>query len=272
VHHLNCHYCGYTESPPTKCKACGSTDIRTVGFGTEKIEEDLETLLPKARVARMDLDTTRSKHAYSKLLTAFGDGEIDILVGTQMVTKGLDFDNVALVGVLNADILLRFPDFRSMERAFQLMVQVSGRSGRKKERGQVVIQTYDPEHWVIRKVIDYDYEGLYRHELIERKKFLYPPFVRLIRLSLRHKDKHFLKVAALEFANDLRAKIGDRVIGPEAPFIERINNMYHQNILLKLERDGSPAKFKLAIQEVIDHFKADQKKRAIRIVPDVDPA
>jgi primosomal protein N' (replication factor Y) len=272
VHHLNCHYCGYTESPPTKCKACGSTDIRTVGFGTEKIEEDLETLLPKARVARMDLDTTRSKHAYSKLLTAFGDGEIDILVGTQMVTKGLDFDNVALVGVLNADILLRFPDFRSMERAFQLMVQVSGRSGRKKERGQVVIQTYDPEHWVIRKVIDYDYEGLYRHELIERKKFLYPPFVRLIRLSLRHKDKHFLKVAALEFANDLRAKIGDRVIGPEAPFIERINNMYHQNILLKLERDGSPAKFKLAIQDVIDHFKADQKKRAIRIVPDVDPA
>lgn len=273
IHHLNCHYCGYTESPPSKCKACGSHDLRSVGFGTEKIEEDLGSLFPSAKVARMDLDTTRSKNAYSKILTDFDEGNIDILVGTQMVTKGLDFEHVALVGILNADLLLRFPDFRSMERAFQLMVQVSGRAGRKNERGKVVIQTYDPDHWVLRKVIDHDYDGMFNHEMIDRKKFRYPPFMRLIKLSLRHKNPSLVRESALLFANQLRAKIGpERVVGPEAPYVARINNQYHQNILVKMEREGSPTRFKTAIQEVIDEFRADKEKRSIRIVADVDPA
>ncbi len=273
LHHLNCHYCGYTEAPPTKCKACGSSNLQTMGYGTEKIEEHLAELFPQAKVARMDLDTTRTKHAYSKLLSDFDAGEIDILVGTQMVTKGLDFENVALVGVLNADLLLKFPDFRSLERAFQLIVQVSGRAGRKNERGKVVVQTYDPEHWVIRKAIDYDYEGMFRHELIERRKFLYPPFYRLIRLSLRHKNPAFVRESAHQFAAMLRAKVSnERVVGPEAPHIARINNYYHQNILLKLERTASTKRFKSAIQACIDEFKTDKARRSIRIVVDVDPA
>ena len=272
-HHLNCHYCGYTETPPTACKACGSTNLKSLGFGTEKIEEDLAQLVPKAKIARMDLDTTRTRNAYEKLISAFEEQELDVLVGTQMVTKGLDFDHVALVGVLNADAMLRFPDFRSMERAFQLMVQVSGRAGRKKERGKVIIQTYDPEHWVIRKVIENDYVGMYQTEIFDRKQYLYPPFVRLIRLSLRHKDGRFVRQAAHDFANALRDKVGHRrVVGPEAPYVARIRNLYYQDILLKLERDASPAKFKEAIYEVMEMFRADKDKRAIRIVADVDPA
>jgi primosomal protein N' (replication factor Y) len=272
-HHLNCHYCGYTEQPPTACKSCGSHDLRSLGFGTEKIEEDLAELLPGARIARMDFDTTRSKNAYSQLLQKFDRQEIDILVGTQMVTKGLDFEHVGLVGVLNADMLLRFPDFRSYERAFQLMVQVSGRAGRKNERGKVVIQTYDPEHWVLKMVIEHDFEGLYRHEVLERQKFAYPPFTRLIRLSLRHKNSAFLRESAHLFANSLRQKLGhQRVVGPEAPYVTRIRNLYYQEVLIKLEREGSPTKFKQAIEDVMAEFRADKNQRSIRIVADVDPA
>ena len=271
VHHLNCHYCGYTTSPPLKCSACGSDELLNVGFGTEKIEEDLATLFPDAKVARMDLDTTRSKHSYQKLLGAFGRGEIDILVGTQMVTKGLDFEHVALVGVLNADSMLHFPDFRAYERAYQLMTQVAGRAGRKHERGKVIIQTYDPEHWVIKKVIENDYDSLYRHEMIERKGYKYPPYVRLIRLNMRHKNEAFLKVSAIELAVKLRSLLGDRVVGPEAPYVSRINNQYHQNILLKLEREASSGKFKKVLLETIEQFRQEKDKRSIRFVPDVDP-
>lgn len=272
LHHLNCHYCGYIEQPPTACKACGSHDIRSLGFGTEKIEEDLAALLPGARIARMDLDTTRTKDAYTKILASFERREIDVLVGTQMVTKGLDFEHVGLVGILNADLLLRFPDFRSMERAFQLMVQVSGRAGRKHERGKVIVQTYDPEHWIIRKVIDHDVVGMYKQEIIDRKQFLYPPFVRLIRLSLRHKNPSFLRTAAIEFADALRGRLGhQRLVGPEAPYVGRIRNLYYQEILLKLERDASPTRFKEAIYAIMEEFRADKEKRSIRIVADVDP-
>lgn len=271
VHNLSCHYCGYSTSPPLKCNACGSDDLQNVGFGTEKIEEEIQELFPEARIARMDLDTTRSKDAYRKILTQFDRQEVDILVGTQMVTKGLDFEHVALVGILNADQMLHFPDFRSFERAYQLMTQVAGRAGRKHERGKVIIQTYDPEHWVIRKVMEGDYEGMYRHELIERKGFKYPPYMRLIRLNMRHKNEAFLKVSAIELAAHLRSLLGDRVVGPEAPPVARVNNYYHQNILLKLERDASPARFKKVLLETIDQFRADKKKRAIRFIPDVDP-
>lgn len=271
VHHLNCHYCGYTESPPLKCTACGNHDLRSIGFGTEKIEEDLKEIFPKATTARLDLDTTRSKHAYQNILSAFDRGEVDVLIGTQMVTKGLDFGNVALVGVMNADQMLKFPDFRAFERAFHLMTQVAGRAGRKDERGKVIIQTYDPEHWVIREVIDNNYDKVYRHELFERKQYKYPPHTRLIRLNMRHRNEAFLKGAALELTAKLKSLLGDRVVGPEAPYIARINNQYHQNILLKLERDASPGRFKRVLLDVIDEFKADKEKRSIRFVPDVDP-
>ncbi|MCH2198699.1 MAG: primosomal protein N' [Flavobacteriales bacterium] len=272
VHHLNCHYCGYTSSPPLKCQACGSHDLRSVGFGTEKIEEDLKELFPEARVARMDLDTTRSKNAYQNILRSFDQHEIDILVGTQMVTKGLDFERVSLVGVLNADQMLKFPDFRAYERAFQLMTQVAGRAGRKHKRGKVIIQTYDPEHWVIHQVIDNDYDAMYRREVIERKEYKYPPHTRLIKLNMRHRNEGFLRASAHELAAQLRQHLGDRVVGPEAPYVARINNQYHQNILLKVERTASPAQFKKVLQDTIDNFRQDKEKRAIRFVPDVDPA
>lgn len=270
-HHLNCHYCGYTVRPPVVCGACGSHDIRSIGFGTEKIEEDLATFLPKAKVARMDLDTTRSKHAYQKLLSDFDAGNIDILVGTQMVTKGLDFENVELVSVLNADAMLNFPDFRAFEKAFQLMTQVAGRAGRRNERGRVIIQTYNPDHWVIQKVMQYDFASLYKHELTERYAYHYPPYYRLIKLNLRHKSEGFLYNAAKDLAAKLRVHFGERVIGPEAPYVARINNYYHQNILLKLERDVSPAKFKKVVRNTITVFQQDKEMRSIRIVPDVDP-
>ncbi|MFT5957296.1 MAG: primosomal protein N' (replication factor Y) [Flavobacteriales bacterium] len=270
-HHLNCHYCGYSVRPPLVCGACGSNDIRSIGFGTEKIEEDLALFLPKAKVARMDLDTTRSKHAYQKLLGDFDAGEIDILVGTQMVTKGLDFENVELVSVLNADALLNFPDFRAFEKAFQLMTQVAGRAGRRNERGRVIIQTYNPDHWVIQKVMQYDFASLYKQELTERFAYHYPPYYRLIKLNLRHKGEGFLHNAAKDLAKQLREHFGERVIGPEAPYVARINNYYHQNILMKIDRDYSPAKFKKIVKEVIMQFQTDKEMRSIRIIPDVDP-
>jgi primosomal protein N' (replication factor Y) len=268
---LSCHYCGYTQQPPGKCEACGSYDLKSVGFGTEKIEEDLTAMFPKARIARMDLDTTRSKHAYHEILTAFDQGDIDILVGTQMVTKGLDFEHVALVGVLNADQMLHFPDFRSFERAFQLMTQVAGRAGRKHERGNVIIQTYQPDHFVILKVMEHDYHGMYEQELRERRKYHYPPFMRLIKLNCRHKDETYLKEGVGVLASMLREKFGDRVIGPETPYVARINNYYHRNILLKIEREASTIKFKEILRSVLDAFHGDADRRTIRIQPDVDP-
>lgn len=270
-HHLSCHYCGYTQQPPGKCEACGSYDLKSVGFGTEKIEEDLTAMFPKARIARMDLDTTRSKHAYHEILTAFDQGDIDILVGTQMVTKGLDFEHVALVGVLNADQMLHFPDFRSFERAFQLMTQVAGRAGRKHERGNVIIQTYQPDHFVILKVMEHDFYGMYEQELRERRKYHYPPFMRLIKLNCRHKDEAYLKEGVGVLASMLREKFGDRVIGPETPYVARINNYYHRNILLKIEREASTIKFKEILRSVLDAFHGDADRRTIRIQPDVDP-
>ena len=175
-HLLRCHYCGHSMKPPTSCQACGSTELKMIGFGTEKIEEELELYLPDARVARMDLETTRSKNAYQNIINDFEERNIDILVGTQMVTKGLDFDNVTLVGVLNADMLLNFPDFRAFERAYQLMSQVAGRAGRKQKRGKVIIQTYNPNHWIIQQVMANDYLKMYQQEVVERRNFKYPPF------------------------------------------------------------------------------------------------
>jgi primosomal protein N' (replication factor Y) (superfamily II helicase) len=271
VHHLNCHYCGYTIEPPKTCEVCGNHDLKLLGFGTEKIEEELALHFPDAKAARMDLDTTRSKHAYQEIIGAFEEKEIDILVGTQMVTKGLDFEHVGLVGILNADLLLNFPDFRSFERAFQLMTQVAGRAGRKHERGKVVVQTYTPDHWVIRKVMDHDFESLYKQELIERLNFQYPPFFRLIKLTLKHKDEKIVRASSIDLGQALRLKLEERVIGPETPYIGRINNQYLRNIMIKIERNTSPATVKDYIKACIAQLVSHPDYKALRVVLDVDP-
>ncbi|MEQ8908012.1 MAG: primosomal protein N' [Vicingaceae bacterium] len=268
---LNCHYCGHHRKLPSTCPSCGDTNLRVKGFGTEKIEEELAIYLPEAKIARMDLDTTRAKKAYHQIITAFQEKEIDILVGTQMVTKGLDFDDVGLVGVLNADNMLHFPDFRAFERSYQLMSQVSGRAGRKGERGKVLIQTFNPDHQIIRQVIDHDFAGMYRNELIDRRNFHYPPFYRLIHLNLRHKDKQQLFEAAHELAKLMKQTFGKRVLGPEEPSIARIRNYYHQNIMLKLEKAASIPKSKELLNSILQDFQTKKENRAVRIGIDVDP-
>lgn len=268
---LRCHYCGYNVAPYKTCQGCGSHEINMIGFGTEKIEEDLGELFPQAKVMRMDLDTTRSKNAYHKIIADFEDRQIDILVGTQMVTKGLDFDNVGLVGVMNADGMLNFPDFRAFERAYQLMAQVSGRAGRKKKRGTVVIQSWQPEHWIIRQVMENAYDRMYEQEIVERRNFGYPPFVRLIELSLRHKDRELVDYASAKLAEALREKLVERVLGPEYPSVARIKNQYYKTILIKLERDLSAAKVKAMVNDKLIDFKKDKELGKVRVVVDVDP-
>jgi primosomal protein N' (replication factor Y) len=219
----------------------------------------------------MDADTTKTKNAYHRLISDFEDGSIDVLVGTQMVTKGLDFDNVSLVGILNADNMLNFPDFRAFERSYQLMSQVSGRAGRKKKRGKVLIQTYDPYHPIIRQVIEHDYKGMYNDELGQRKKFKYPPYQRIIHFTLKHKDRDVLNDGANEFVENLKAKFGSRVLGPDFPVISRIKNMYLKNAMLKIEREISVNRTRKLVMEVKNKFEALSKHKSVRITVDVDP-
>ena len=269
---LRCHYCGYIEKVPLTCTACGSIDTDMRGFGTEKIEEEVKKTFPNARVARMDLDTTRGKNAYQKLITQFEDREIDVLVGTQMVTKGLDFDNVSLVGVLNADQMLYYPDFRAFERAYQLMAQVSGRAGRKVKRGKVIIQTHNPHHNTIRDVMGNDFLNMYNSEIINRRNFSYPPFYRLISLTFRHKDRNVLDACCEGFAMNLRSDIGqERVLGPEYPGIARINNLYNKKMMIKVEKSASIINIKNIIQDWINIFKKDLVFKYVRVIVDVDP-
>lgn len=268
---LRCHYCGYELAMPKTCYACGSNRLQQKGFGTEKIEEELSVYFPKARIGRMDLDTTRTKNAYQRILGDFEDRAIDILVGTQMITKGLDFDNVSTVGVLSADGMLNFPDFRAFERSFQLMAQVAGRSGRKNKRGKVIIQTYNPNHQIITQVIANDYMGMYKDQLLERKNFYYPPFHRLIRLTLKHRDMHHCSGAAAELAAAIHTVFGNRMLGPEFPLIPRLRNLYHKNILLKVEKESSIVQSKILLAEIIENFKQKKEFRSVRLVIDVDP-
>ncbi|MGY8901518.1 MAG: replication restart helicase PriA [Flavobacteriales bacterium] len=270
---LHCHHCGYHISPPPKkCGACGSHSVKPKGLGTERIEEELAELFPKAKVSRMDLDTTRSKSAHSRILEAFGNHELDILVGTQMVSKGLDFQDVGLVGVMSADKMLTFPDFRSFERAYQMLTQVSGRSGRSSERGKVVIQTFSPDHWVIQRVIAGDHDKLVEHELLERKNYGYPPFVRLIRISLSHSDETRVRKGAEVLALRLRQRFGDnRTIGPDVPAISRVNDLFRQQLMLKFERDVHPSKYRDILLEDIDDFMTDPRWKRLRLKVDVDP-
>lgn len=268
---LKCHYCSYVTPPMGSCKSCGSNRIKMKGFGTEKIEDDLQDLLPDARISRLDLDTTRSKNAYQTILSEFDEGKIDILIGTQMLSKGLDFSRVSMVGILDADMLLNRPDFRAFERSFQLMTQVAGRAGRKYKRGKVIVQTKQPDHWIIEKVMQNDYVSFYTNELVERRNFHYPPFYKLIVLTLKHKDNNVIDSAAKDLADALKGIFGERILGPEYPLVQRIFNFYLKQITIKIERDLSQKKVKDTIASCIENFYAKVDHRSVRISIDVDP-
>lgn len=269
---LHCHYCGYKEDAPAICPACGSTHLEYKGFGTEKVEDELSMLLPEARIARMDLDTTRSRNSLQNILNDLEEKKIDILVGTQMVAKGLDFSDVTVIGIINADSLLKYPDYRANERSFQMLAQVSGRAGRRGKQGKVVIQTYDPNHRVIRQVIQNDYKDLYLTEMEERKSFKYPPFYRIINIDVKHKNADILYNQAEYLATELRKNFGDRVIGPEPPLIARVRNYYIKSIMLKFERDAdSIHKAKTIIRDTITQFMTTKLSKGSIVQPDVDP-
>jgi primosomal protein N' (replication factor Y) len=267
---LKCHYCSHISPPVGSCAACGSNRLKMVGFGTEKIEDELSLLLPNVVIQRLDLDSTRSKNAYESILNEFENRQINILVGTQMITKGLDFDNVGLVGVLDADMLLNRPDYRAFERAFQLMVQVAGRAGRKNKKGKVIIQTSNPDHWVLERVKEHDFKGFYETEIQERKLFFYPPYYKIIDLTLRNTDELKLNVAAQNLVDKLRPVFKERVIGPEFPLIKRIQNFYIKEIKIKIEKDAPERKVKQKIQEIIDLFYAEPSNKSTRLSIDVD--
>ena len=268
---IKCHYCGYAENIPENCPECNANDFDSKGFGTEQIQESLNALLPEANISRMDYDTTRKKYAHQKIIREFEQGRIDVLVGTQMVTKGLDFDNVAVVGILNADNMLHYPDFRAYERAFQLMMQVAGRAGRKGQQGKVLLQTYDETHGVIQLLKAHDFKQFYTEQTDERKLFNYPPFSRLIAITLKHKDKKRLDKAANQLATQLRKSFGHRVLGPEYPAISRIRNYFHKYILLKIEQDVSVKKAKTILNIIIENLQEQKDFRSVRVILDVDP-
>ena len=268
---LVCHYCGYSTSHPGICKSCGSKDLTNKGFGTEKVEEELQVIFPEAKIDRMDLDTTRSKHGFEKIIHRFEQREIDILIGTQMVTKGLDFENVSIVGILNADNLLNQPDFRAYERSYQLMAQVGGRSGRKNKRGKVIIQTSEPTHPIILNVTNNDYEAMYRGQIAERKHFKYPPFYRMIGITLKHRDKNELDRISHELATNLRERFGARILGPEYPLINRIKMLFIKQMWIKIEREISVVNAKRQMQEIIDLVRKRDGNKMIQIAVDIDP-
>ncbi|QKZ12689.1 primosomal protein N' [Spirosoma sp. KUDC1026] len=270
---LRCHYCGHKENVPRFCPICGSTKVKTIGFGTEKLEDQLQITFPESRILRMDLDTTRAKNAYQQIIQEFESGSVDMLVGTQMITKGLDFDNVSLVGIFDADRLIHFPDFRATERSFQMLTQVSGRAGRRAGRqGTVLIQTANPQQSILQKIIENDYKGLYTEEIQERQDFNYPPFCRLIKLTVRHTDKAISQRAADRLAAELIDTLGSsRVLGPEEPLVERIRNQFLFDILIKLEREKVNIKaVKAFIRERINDILIDKGLRQVNIVADVD--
>ncbi|QJX45766.1 primosomal protein N' [Hymenobacter taeanensis] len=273
AHELRCHYCGYHDRMPIECPACGSRNIKTVGFGTEKLEDDLKIMLPAASVQRMDLDTTRAKNSYQQIISDFEKQTTNVLVGTQMVTKGLDFANVSLVGIINADSIIHYPDFRAHERAFQMFVQVSGRAGRKGKKGKVIIQTGDPQQVIFDKVIRNDYLEFYEYEILQRREHGYPPFMRVIRLTVKHMDPVAAERAAIMLTQELVDRLGrEAVLGPEAPYIFRIRNFYLQEITIKLSREHTVLRSaKADILESINLVRDHKDFKQARIAADVDP-
>ncbi len=273
INTLKCHYCGYQISPaPTECNVCASKTYKMVGFGTQKIEEQLQNIFPDIKIGRMDYDTTRAKSGYENIINEFQSGYTDILVGTQMVSKGLDFDNVGLVGIMQADHMLKFPDFRADERSFQLMSQVSGRAGRRKKQGRVIIQSYFPSHPIIEAVKEHDYEVFFNRELLERQKYFYPPYFRLIKITLKHRSIEELNQLSKELVYKLSQVFPNRVLGPEFPSVMRIQNFFIKNMMVKYEKEHSPKAVKIELMKIIDSFKKQHGNARLRIKIDVDPA
>ena len=268
---LVCHYCGHTGSVPAKCPSCKVTDVVPMGFGTEKIEEEIVRIFPEARVARLDRDTVTSERAFNAIVADFARRKTDILVGTQMITKGFDFEGVAFVGVLNADNLLNNPDFRAAERAFQLLTQVAGRAGRRAVEGEVVIQSAEPGHPVLRQVVEGDYEAMAREQLAERQSFFYPPYARITTLTLRHRDPQLLRRGAVFLADRLRARFGKRLLGPMAPPVDRIRGEYLVGLLLKVESGASSVRARELLAVELKEFAAHPEYRYIVVIPNVDP-
>jgi primosomal protein N' (replication factor Y) len=267
---LRCHYCGYSIAKPTHCHSCSSIDLTTKGFGTEQIEQELISLFPKAKTGRMDQDTTRGKFGFEKIIDSFKNREIDILVGTQMLAKGLDFDNVSLVGIMNADNMLHHPDFRAFERSFQMMTQVAGRAGRSEKQGKVVIQTYNPNHNTIQQVTNHNYIGMYKEQLYDRMIYKYPPYFRIIKLTLKHREFEKLKEGSMWLYQVLSQNLGIPVLGPEEPAISRIRNEYIRTILIKIPQNLPLAGTKKTIQKMLNSFEAVAQYRAIKVIANVD--
>ena len=267
---LRCHYCGYHTELLPDCMACGNHTLDTKGFGTQQVEDEVKVLFENARVARMDFDTTRGKHAYARIIQSFEEQEVDILVGTQMLTKGLDFRNVGLVGIMNADNLLNFPDFRAHERSFQMLTQVAGRAGRTEKRGKVIIQSYNPYHQILQQVTTGDYQTMYQEQLYERELYHYPPANRIIRLSFKHKEYNKLNEAAEWFARSLKNLDAHWVLGPEYPPVPRIRNQYIKNVLLKIPRKASLTQIKNSIKRIEKSFNAISQYKGVRVIYDVD--
>ena len=271
LNQLTCHYCGYTQPVPRQCPACEGVDLRNRGFGTEKIEDDVKAIFPEARVARMDLDTTRTRTAYERIIHDFQQGRTDILIGTQMVSKGLDFDHVSVVGILNADSMMNYPDFRAYERAFQLMAQVAGRAGRKNKRGRVVLQTKSIDHPIIPQVMHNDFEGMVAGQLVERQLFRYPPYYRLVYVYLKHRNEQLLDVMAQTMAAKLRAVFGARVLGPDKPPVARIQTLFIRKIVLKIETNAPMARARQLLVQVQQEMVAEDRFKSLIVYYDVDP-
>lgn len=271
LNQLTCHYCGYTATLPRVCPACEGTDLRNRGFGTEKIEDDVKILFPEATVARMDLDTTRTRSSYERIISDFEQGKTNILIGTQMVSKGLDFDHVSVVGILNADTMMNYPDFRAYERAFQLMAQVAGRAGRKNKQGTVVLQTKNIEHPVIEEVINNDFEKMVAEQLSERQMFHYPPYYRLIYVYLKNKNEQLLDLMAQTMATKLRAVLGGRVLGPDKPPVARIQTLFIRKIVVKIEQNAPMRRVREVLLSIQHDMIADDRFKSLIVYYDVDP-
>ena len=268
---LTCHYCGYTYSIPTKCPNCEGTELRTRGFGTEKIEDAIRDIFPEARVARMDLDTTKTRNAYERIITDFATGRTNILIGTQMISKGLDFANVSVVGILNADSMLNFPDFRAYEHAFMMMAQVGGRAGRKGKRGLVILQTKSPELPIVQQVVNNDYEAMYVGVTAERREFHYPPYYRLVYVYLKHRDDKVVASAAATLSFKLRIWFGERVLGPDKPSVAKVKSLNIRKIMIKLENGIDIQKVRQYLRKAHSDILKDKRFNSLVIYYDVDP-
>lgn len=269
---LVCHYCGHSITPPQVCPACEEADIRSIGAGTERVEEEIKTYFPEVKVARMDLDTTRSRSSYEQLIRDFEQGKTRILIGTQMISKGLDFGNVSVVGILNADLMLSYPDFRAYERAFQLMAQVAGRAGRKNKRGLVLLQTSDVKHPIIDQVRRNDYKGMVEMQLAERQMFHYPPYYRMVYVYLKNRNASLLDQMAQTMATRLRLFFGDRVMGPDRPPVARVQKLFIRKIMLKFEMKVNPLRIRELLLKTQQEMLSDDKFKILTVYYDVDPA